>query len=337
MAHVQSRLLTLARHYPGRFGLRDRHLVQRPLGSGDCYDAWLLTPADAPPGPDRSVVVRIARYPLAALPRPMGEEYEALRRIPAGLGPRCIRLQTDAEELGSPFIVTTWVPGGPRPAHAWSDDDLRACARRLAALHAHRHTGAGQLAGPPARRRGQVSILADLDADLRWWRRLRPDVVAQVEDLLPAVRTRLEATEAALEGLRTFSVVHGDLAPANVLFDDADGGVRFIDWKWAEVSDPARDLAALGGTVPHGELALLLTPDRIALLVDAYAAARHATGGLPEGESAEALTARHAGWELKHRLLASLRHRARLAEGPFEASAQCARAVEETTRALRGL
>jgi aminoglycoside phosphotransferase (APT) family kinase protein len=84
------------------------------------------------------------------------------------------------------------------------------------------------------------------------WRRFADDVRRELFPLMSEPgRRRAERELAALASLphRTGAVVHGDLGPENVLWENADGLPRLsgvVDWDEVVLGDPAEDLAAIG-------------------------------------------------------------------------------------------
>nr|WP_246425476.1 phosphotransferase [Streptomonospora nanhaiensis] len=302
------------------------------MGRGESYTAWRV--AVGPPGPGAAapepVVVRVLRRPLTELPRAMGEEFAALKAAPPGLGPRPLRLQLDADVLGAPYMATSLVPGRPVGHREWDTALLTAHARQLAALHARAHTGCGEVTAPAPRRGARLRLTDRLQGSLRWWRRTRPEVFAEpdVARLLPRVAARVERAAPAFSRLRRFALVHGDLVPGNILVDG--GTPRYVDWEWAEIGDPAQDLAYLGGTVAAPPWYVPLDEDRVEVLLRAYAEAAEAAG---HGVDLPDLRARRDAWEVFERFTTSLYHRG-LRGTPADADGRRTRAAHEITAAL---
>jgi len=248
--------------------------VQR-LGAGESYAAWRVRTGT------EDVVVRVARRPVAELPRPMANEFAMLRLVPEGLGPRPVLLDESAELFGSPFIVTTFVPGRVVGPGEWTPELLTAHARGLARLHR-------------AERPGSVLLADHFRAGLGWWRDHHPDVVDQVAHLVPLVTARVEEVPPAPR----HTLVHGDAVATNILVDEA-GTPRYIDWEWADFGDPAQDLAYLGGAIATPPWYVPLSPAEIDHLLAAYR----------EIHPDETLGPRRAGWELCERFLTALHFR----------------------------
>jgi aminoglycoside phosphotransferase (APT) family kinase protein len=82
---------------------------------------------------------------------------------------------------------------------------------------------------------------------------------------LPALTELGERLAAAAPAQRELSLVHGDFHPQNVIVASRDGDVRAIlDWELCTLGDPIADVGTL--------LAYWPEPDRVGVLVDAYAA-----------------------------------------------------------------
>ncbi len=173
-------------------------------------------------------------------------------------------------------LVTTRLPGAPRPAVALGPGDARLLGAVLAALHGRGTSPSG---------------------GLWWWER-------PADDLAGYRRGRVRDAEAALAGTAgagiaaaaaatgsvdaPFRMSHGDLVLANVVWGpDGPGLVDWEFWRWA---DPAEDLAyAIACNGLGAPLA--------AALLDGYgdpATAARVPGWVP------VVAADAAGWYLAH-------------------------------------
>jgi aminoglycoside phosphotransferase (APT) family kinase protein len=299
------RITRLAREQPERLGLpgNAHDLAVRLLGQGESYAAWLVEVTGAAP-----VVVRIARRSLKDLPRPMAEEFAALGQVPRDIGPAPILMDESGDsELAAPYMVTSYVPGRVRSPEEWNDALLSAHAAQLARLHQRAFDRCGAITEPSERRSPTLSLVDLFTASLAWWQTSRPDLVRdpEVARLLPRVEAFVVAARPAFERLDRFALVHGDLIAANILVDEA-GVPRYVDWEWAEIGDPARDFALLGGHVASRPDYLPLGRDRIRSLLDAYV---RAAGD--RGDTVDSLETRHGAWEVFDRFFCSLHFRSR--------------------------
>ncbi|HLS45040.1 MAG TPA: phosphotransferase [Ornithinicoccus sp.] len=274
------------------------------IGTGESYAAWLVVARSAqdlrdPRGP-RRVVVRVPRR-LDALPRPMAEEHAALLLAPEGIGPRPIHLEAGDGTDGTAYQVQEFVPGQVRPASAWTDDLLAAHARQLARLHERSYTGHGDVTAIDDLQ-PRLSIVDSGESGMRWWTEHYPEFVAtdDVAALWPRVRELFEQAEPEFERLDRFALTHGDAAVPNIL---VSGGVpRYVDWEWAMIGDPARDLAFIGGDVWLEPWYLQLGPDRLARYLAAYA-------GAVGGSDVTALATRARAWLVNEVFFVSLHFR----------------------------
>lgn len=270
------------------------------IGSGESYEAWLVAAAGAEP-----LVVRVARRPVSDLPRPMAAELAGIALVPDGIGPRAVVLEESPKPLGSPFMVTGFVPGREVDPAGWTGELVAAHARQLARLHARPYAACGDVTVPEASRSAAFSLTGKYDESIDWWRGENPAVVAdpEVAALAPRVRAYVAAAEPAFARLHRFALVHGDCVVPNILVDDA-GVPRYVDWEWAEIGDPAQDLAYLGGYVAAPPWYLPLTLKRLDLLLDAYVAAAGEAAGDPED-----LRRRRDAFEVSERFFSSLHFR----------------------------
>jgi aminoglycoside phosphotransferase (APT) family kinase protein len=173
-------------------------------------------------------------------------------------------------------LVTTRLPGAPRPAAALTPGDARRLGAVLAALHVRGTSASG---------------------GLWWWAR-------PAHDLAGYRRGRVRDAEAALAGTpgaglaaaaegpdpgdAPFRMAHGDLVLANVVW--GPDGPGLVDWEFWRWGDPAEDLAyaiACNG----------LDAAQAAALLDGYgdpATAARVAGWVP------VVAADAAGWYLAH-------------------------------------
>jgi aminoglycoside phosphotransferase (APT) family kinase protein len=85
--------------------------------------------------------------------------------------------------------------------------------------------------------------------------------------LLPAIRRFVADHSRLFADLRTFTIVHGDLHPLNILF--YDDHLYYIDWQWARVGDPAHDVAMIGWSTANSP-GMELTGRRLDAFLDTY-------------------------------------------------------------------
>lgn len=266
------------------------------LGAGESYAAWKV--ADG----SQSVVVRIPRRPPEEMPTSMMEELDASALIDGSVGSRALAMDESSDNaLGTPFIVSTFVPGAVLPAAQWNEALLMAHARQLARLHDPRYEGAGALGADGA----VVDLVREFDDGYEWWQESHPEVTDGdgVAALGAAVRKRLLDARPYFDGMRC-SFIHGDLVATNVVVDRA-GAPRFIDWEWARIGDVAQDLAYIGGTVVGGPWYVFMKPSTVTRFLTVYMTAAAAQPHWND-ESSERLQGRRDAWELYERFLSSL-------------------------------
>jgi aminoglycoside phosphotransferase (APT) family kinase protein len=299
----------------------------RLLGQGESYTAWRLDADGADP-----LVVRVARRAVEDLPRPMTEEFAALGILPDGVGPAPVLLeQAPDNPLGSPYMVCGYVPGTVRRPAEWTDAMLGAHARQMARLHTPAFERCGDVTAPAGERATKLSLTALFEMSLAWWSETSPHVVGdpEVSRLLPRVAGFVAAAEPAFARLHRFAAIHGDLVVPNIVVDEA-GTPRYVDWEWAEIGDPARDLAYIGGHVPAPPWYLPLNRTRLRRLLETY------LRQIPDhgDETPEDLEARRDAWEVYERFFSSLHFRTRRGAPEDQRTGLYTHAVAELTAGL---
>jgi aminoglycoside phosphotransferase (APT) family kinase protein len=133
------------------------------------------------------------------------------------------------------YLVTEFLDGAP-----WRISDLEdeSCLRQLAQTLADLHA----LPAP---------VVAPLDLRQLLQRhvaRIRAQEPAAAEGLLPQVARACDILARQADAGRPACIVHGDLSHANVI---GFGPPRLVDWEYAAVGDPLRDLACLVAYYPQ--------------------------------------------------------------------------------------
>ena len=232
------------------------------LGAGESYTAWRIGSGE------QTRVLRLPRHLPHDMPRPMETEFEVLRRVPPELGTSAVALETGSDNpLGTPYMVTTHVPGRALRATDWNPRLATALAHQIARLHA-----ALAAATAPAPSAAFVPSADEQGEELlTWWGEHHPQTLTdpRVRELLPAWRRELDHLATAFEAVPTHRLIHGDAVAPNVILGP-DGLPRLIDFEWSGPGDTAKDLALIGGRVTGGPWYLPMTPDDVTAFVTEY-------------------------------------------------------------------
>lgn len=231
------------------------------LGAGESYTAWRIGSGE------QTRVLRLPRRPLREMPRPLQTEFEVLRRVPPELGTSAVALEAGSDNpLGTPYMVTTHVPGRALRATDWNSRLATALAHQIARLHE-------ALAAAPAPSAAFIPSAGEQGEELlTWWGEHHPETLTdpRVRALLPAWRRELDRLAPAFEAVPTHPLIHGDAVATNVILGP-DGLPRLIDFEWSGPGDTAKDLALIGGRVTGGPWYLPMTPDDVTVFVTEYA------------------------------------------------------------------
>lgn len=230
------------------------------LGTGESYTAWRIGSGE------QTRVLRLPRHLPHDMPRSMTAEFEVLRRVPPELGTSAVALETGSDNpLGTPYMVTTHVPGRALRATDWNRRLATALAHQIARLHE-------ALAAGPAPSAAFVPSADEQGEELAtWWGEHHPQTLTdpRVRELLPAWRRELDRLAPAFEAVPTHRLIHGDAVAPNVILGP-DGLPRLIDFEWSGPGDTAKDLALIGGRVIGGPWYLPMTPDDVTAFVTEY-------------------------------------------------------------------
>jgi aminoglycoside phosphotransferase (APT) family kinase protein len=196
--------------------------------------------------------------------RKLQREFDALPLVPPGIGPRAFVLDVSRTYLPQPYSILEYLPGQVKAA--WCDEDLEMHARTLAQLHRRkfdRHGKIGHLTD------ARFDIVHRFETELYYWQTHRPDLfdLGSAQRLLPAIRHFVADHSGLFADLRTFTIVHGDLHPLNILFHDDH--LYYIDWQWAHIGDPAHDVAMIGWSAANSP-GMELTGRRLDAFLDTY-------------------------------------------------------------------
>ena len=200
----------------------------------------------------------------------MQAEFEVLRRVPPELGTSAVALETGSDNLlGTPYMVTTHVPGRALRTADWNPRFATALAHQIARLHEALATATATATAPSA---AFVPSADEQGEDLvTWWGEHHPQTLTdpRVRALLPAWRRELDRLAPAFEAVPTHRLIHGDAVAPNVILGP-DGLPRLIDFEWSGPGDTAKDLALIGGRVTGGPWYLSMTPDDVTAFVTEY-------------------------------------------------------------------
>lgn len=234
------------------------------LGTGESYTAWRIG------SEERARVLRLPRHLPHDMPRPMETEFEVLRRVPPELGTSAVALESGSDNpLGTPYMVTTHVPGRALRTADWNPRFATAFAHQIARLHEALATATATAPAPSA---AFVPSADEQGEELvTWWGEHHPQTLTdpRVRDLLPAWRRELDRLAPAFEAVPTHRLIHGDAVAPNVILGP-DGLPRLIDFEWSGPGDTAKDLALIGGRVTGGPWYLPMTPDDVTAFVTEY-------------------------------------------------------------------
>lgn len=191
-------------------------------------------PAPSPDRPGGSRFdVRIDPGPPATVTktgaaRSLAREAQALRRV-ADLG-----CAPGVVATGAGRLVTDHIAGRARTAETLTPAEGRRLGRVIRAVHEHRRTATGGLAGWPSRAR---SLAAYRRGRLRDLLRAADGSERSLAERVAATTLRTPAPHGT-----AFHLLHGDLTLANIVWDPRP---RLIDWEFWRMGDPAEDLAYL--------------------------------------------------------------------------------------------
>lgn len=235
-----------------------------PVGTGESYAVWRAG----------ARVVRIARRPVGELPVGLEEERAALRLAPDGTAPRLAGSGAIAVAgVGEfPYLVESFVPGRLLAPAEWTDGLRSALVRQLARLHERTWPGPGAASdalagtGPPP---GRIDFEERVEDVVDWWAARLGDAERAVWwPLVAPMRAYGREVAGGFADVDRFSLIHGDPVCTNILVHQ--GVPRLIDWEWAAIGDPARDLGFLGGLVFADPWYARLDTTQIDALVRAY-------------------------------------------------------------------
>lgn len=220
----------------------------RSLASGESYETWL---AAAPGAPRPEIVLRAARRTREELPVATEEEVAALELAPAGLGPQPLGLieHTDPGGHCYPVMAESLVRGVVPAVSDWTIRLGSRIAGVLARLHAETWAAPGPVSTRHTNPVRRIDFAREIDGVVEHWSSRLGSRWKAWAPLVAPMRAYARSMTADIESVRDFALLHGDPNLTNILV--AEGVPTLVDWEWAQIGDPARDLGFLGGLV-HG-------------------------------------------------------------------------------------
>jgi len=269
------------------------HITITYVGRGESYAVWRIRqdPTDL-----------VARFPLRELsqmPRSFSAEFEALRFVPPEVGTQPVALIPQEDVLGCPCMVTTYIEGAIKMPDQWLASDLASLADVIARLHQSTSRPVGDFS---------LDLAADCQQTIDWYAAQHPRIIqGTTAELGHRVLQWLTDHARCMETCRRVALVHGDLVATNVVF--AGHQPRLIDWEWAEFTDPAKDLALIGGRISADPWYVPMPPAQVDSFIDAYIEASRKYGGTCDEQVPDSRTdllERRAVWEICERFGSSL-------------------------------
>jgi thiamine kinase-like enzyme len=197
--------------------------------------------------------------------RKLQNEFDVLRRVPVGIGPRSFIVDLSCTHFPKPYSILQYLPGETKTQ--WSDVDLETHAHRLAQLHQRKFDKHGKFG---CLTQAEFDILNRFEIELHYWQIHYPDLfeLATFQSLLPAISRFVAEHTKLFTGLRAFTIVHNDLNMHNIVFHG--NHLYYIDWQWTRVGDPAQDIAAIGWDIAIPRGVMKLTGQRRDMFFETY-------------------------------------------------------------------
>lgn len=159
------------------------------------------------------------------------------------------------------LLLHRHLPGAPRDLPTRSDAELATLGSCLGWLHNQPRSGYAIWPAYTEQPGTRADALRARIDSLNVWATSDDDAAQAMLAQLRALP--LDAQAGWQE--TTFSLLHGDLSPGNMLWHGSDDTVGLIDWEYARAGDPAEELAYLISEAS-------LPPERFAPLADAWLA-----------------------------------------------------------------
>ncbi len=184
--------------------------VYKEIGSGENHTNYKIG----------KYVLRISRSKWADLPK----EFESLKKLPNGLGPKPIY-------LGKNYLILSYVEG--KHVYRWRDKHVKQVAREFKRIHKKKY----EYTTVHKRKTKCINILKLFQEEVKEYKSSLKDPYVKIAYNL------LKKRNQQINNVSAFSQVHGDPNIPNILFSKE--GAKFIDFEWAKISDPASDIGSL--------------------------------------------------------------------------------------------
>lgn len=159
------------------------------------------------------------------------KEYEILSKIPSGIGPKPVYLNTEKKIIHLPFLVESFVSGVN--ITEWNSGHLSSLAETLAELHTK----------TKIKRLKNISFKNLLEKDNNYFLKNYPELTKdkKITNIIKSVSNYLDSKEYLIDKVKQLSIVHGDLNTNNIIVSDKK--ISLIDWELAHYNDPAREFS----------------------------------------------------------------------------------------------
>lgn len=193
-------------------------------------------------------------------------EYDILENLFEELGPYPILVDVSKSIISLPYLIETFVSG--KHMQRWFERHLIIFARKIAELHRMKLPF---IMGKEAEKIKKLNIWEHFVQTNEKYFDGTAEMMTDVDMkyILPAFQKFLLDNQFLFDELVEFSLIHGDLKPSNIVFNETE--VFFINWGKAKYFDNARDLATFFyDDMVFANERVKLEKDRKELFIDNY-------------------------------------------------------------------
>lgn len=214
-----------------------------PFEDGNRHAVYRVSFRDGSAGP-RDVVVRVSLGGGAAELAHAEREAAVLENVGGVAAPELYDFRGTSEWFDTPAMCMQFVPGRRQDVRAAGLTEIGRLASLVAWVHERPVDGLGESMGTTTTIASYAGDrLRTILSTLAWARDPLPETLqARLRSAAAVLADGFEAARdpGGFDSGETLSLLHGDIAPGNVLWDP---GPCLIDWEYTRLGDPADEIA----------------------------------------------------------------------------------------------
>lgn len=188
-------------------------------------------------------------------------EFTFLKKLAKGIGPKPFFFDGSKAIIPHIFSIVSYIEG--KKIKKWTKRHLQLHAKALKRLHKKKYSYCLH----KEKKESSIDIVSHFKGVLKTYPQISKE--NQIPEITSLMRIFVQSNALLFSNLKQFSIFHGDLNIDNILF--SKNSVKYIDWEWGGIGDPASDLVRHFMLVPNTDPGMItLKGERLEYFFEQY-------------------------------------------------------------------